>query len=211
MNFIEICQAVATEAGITSTGPASVTGQSGILAKVVKWVKLANKEIQLESNGWNFMWQMASPLLIPGTKLYYPADLQIADLRHIKSITLQGSSPLTCVAWDDWQSEVSNTANTTAQQPSLFTTRPDGRIEFYPTPAIASTLDVEYFINPVDLVNDTDTSIIPIDYHNTIIAKAIMYYSIHEDDTIRYQQARMEYLAWLNKMNGDLKPKVVFG
>ena len=56
MNFLELCQRVRQDAGVSGEGPTAVTGQSGILSRIVSWVKQANNEIQLKNKDWRFLW-----------------------------------------------------------------------------------------------------------------------------------------------------------
>ncbi len=41
MNFLSLCQRLRSEARIPGTGPSSVTGQTGELAKIVEWITTA--------------------------------------------------------------------------------------------------------------------------------------------------------------------------
>ena len=46
MNFLSLCQRLRSEARIPGTGPSSVTGQTGELAKIVEWITTAYEDIQ---------------------------------------------------------------------------------------------------------------------------------------------------------------------
>ena len=57
MNFLELCQTVRGDASLQGEGPTSVTGQTGIYAKIVRWTNEAYIEIQ--SLGLDFDWMRA--------------------------------------------------------------------------------------------------------------------------------------------------------
>lgn len=55
MTYLELCQRVRQECVNIGTGPSTVIGQTGKLAKIVTWVDAAWKEIQLRHHNWRWM------------------------------------------------------------------------------------------------------------------------------------------------------------
>ena len=47
MTYLELCQTLRREAGVSGVGPASVVDQSGEYLRLVEWIKAAWTEIQL--------------------------------------------------------------------------------------------------------------------------------------------------------------------
>lgn len=55
MNYLQLCQRLRQECINVGTGPSTVTGQTGKLAKLVTWVADSWKEIQLRHHNWRWM------------------------------------------------------------------------------------------------------------------------------------------------------------
>lgn len=55
MNFLQLCQRSREKCGISGSGPAAVTGQSGEMLRVINWVNEAWMEIQNSRTNWMWM------------------------------------------------------------------------------------------------------------------------------------------------------------
>lgn len=79
--YLQLCQQTQKACGITGNPVASVTGQTGMLANLVRWVADADVAIQRVATNWDFL---------------YKTDFSVA--------TVQGSSeytkPTTLGDWD---------------------------------------------------------------------------------------------------------------
>ena len=56
MTFLELCQTVRSEVGISGTGPTTVIGQEGQLLSIVNFTAEADFLIQGLWLDWNFLW-----------------------------------------------------------------------------------------------------------------------------------------------------------
>jgi len=210
LNFLELCKAVRRESGITGTGPAQVTSQTGILEKVVIWVQQAYVDVQSAHTDWRFMWKMATSSLQAGKNVYIGGDLAIVDYKKLKSVAISNVE-VHIKDWE-WYTQRIKRGGMSAHTgvPTHVAVGLDRKLYFYPTPVVASPIEIEYFMKPVALTASTDVPIVPEEFHRAIMHKALMYYADYEDDDFRYGKAAMEFERYLTNMAVDSLPKVSF-
>lgn len=201
MNFLQLCQRVRQEAGLSGTGPAAVTNQTGMDLKIVSWVSSAWEEIQLLRNDWAFAWADDGFTLVPGQAKYLPADygLGVTDwvLETIRIDDGTTRAFLKYIPWGDFRRLYETTDQ---DQPVYFTLAPDGRIYLAPTPDDAYPLKGEHYRTPQYLTSNTDIPRCPARYHMAIVYKALMMYAAHDDAANVFADASARYTALLNKM-----------
>ena len=56
MTFLELCQTVRQEVGVSGTGPSTVLSQEGQLKVIVDFVAASDFEIQVLWEDWDFLW-----------------------------------------------------------------------------------------------------------------------------------------------------------
>ena len=66
MNFLDLCQRLVQETGIADGGPATVTGQTGDMARVVDWINDSWLKIQSMRADWNWAWGTGTATLNAG-------------------------------------------------------------------------------------------------------------------------------------------------
>lgn len=209
MTFLELCQRVREESGISGAGPVSVTSQSGILQKVVSWVRQADLDIKsLHKDSWRFLWRMATVSLTEDVRLYSSQSLALSDLGYIRSMEIAGQ-PVQRMSWDMFKAH-GCLKGSDRQQPTVFTTRPDNVIVVFPLPDADYGIDIEYQARPIALQNNLDVSSIPESYHNAIVQKALMYYANHEEDNDLFQKAQFWYEQALSDLAADQLPQMTF-
>lgn len=210
MTFLELCKRVRQDAGVSGEGPTSVSDQNGMLGKIVTWVKNANNELQLLNTDWRFLWRLGQGNSIANVSEYFPADFGISDMRSIASFYYDGAA----IGLQDWNWYLDNvlaTARTEEQGlPRIVATRPDGKLILWPTPNEAAPVVVNYYRKPVPLVNGTDISVIPEEYHEAIVCSALMKYAHSEEDPYLFQTKAAEYKQWINQLNQTEQPQITF-
>lgn len=211
MNFLALCQKVRSEAGITGTGPASVTGQSGILARIVNWVQQSNLAIQLKNRDWQFLFNEVSGTLVAGTYQYLPADLgmtQVANSRGIDLAVINGKE-LEVITWQQYRDAIrAYGKQSDSGTPRFITVSPHGKIYLYPNPDEAITINIDFYQRPVDMTNNTDTSVIPDEYHWVIVWQSVMHYALNEEDDALYVKAEIEFNRLFTQMGRDYLPEM---
>lgn len=211
MNYLALCQRVREETGVSGTGPASVTNQTGILAKIISWTRQACTDIErLHQQHWNFLWARSTSTLVAGRATCLPGDLGMLDFNHLKSLRIEGRS-IYVTPWDEWEEEVENLAYYEAGAtgtPKYLTVDPSNNVHLYPAPDKANTATATYYKAPTILSAGTDTPKLPVAYHEAIVWKACMYFAAHEEDAYLYQTAQIKYGEILNEAEANLLPRV---
>lgn len=211
MNYLELCQRVRQDSGVSGEGPTAIEGQNGILARIVMWVRNANNEIQLKNTDWRFLWAQGEGATVVNRRDYFPADFGISKCRSIKSFFCD-EDELTQRDWDWYLREVKAKGDIdNTGVPKYFIVRPDEKIVLFPTPTAVHSVNIDYYKRPVALVNGTDKSVIPEEYHEAIVCRALMFYAHHEEDTYLFQTKLVEFNQWINLLSQSQQPKITFG
>jgi hypothetical protein len=208
MTLLELCNRVRQESGVSGPEILTVTGQQGIIAKIVAWVKQADTDITGMRRDWNFLWRTADATLVADQQLYSYADLGLFNVDKMLSLQM-GTKLLKPVNWQDFKLYGYSTDGKKGQ-PQGYTFRPDGLIAFYPTPDQVYVATAEYAHTVEPLLIGDDEPLIPAKYHDVIVQKALMYYASHEEDNSLYQVASQRYEEYLTKLAAECVAPIVF-
>ena len=206
MTFLELCQRVRQESGISGDGPVSVLNQKSILEKVVQWVKQADLDIQRLQNDWLFMWRMGSVPLTQDIREYDAVSLMLTGMRALQSLDINGET-IQPYTWEQFKCK-GYAQDDKKGKPTAYTVKPNGLIVFYPTPDQDYTATAEYSLAAQALINDTDNSLIPVEYHDIILHKALMYYASHEEDNSLFQVNSSRYESALSELASEYLPRI---
>lgn len=182
--FLELCKSYRAELGIPGTGPVTVVGQIGELARVVLDIQDADQDIKRQWQNWNFMWKaFATKTVIDAAwlTLLKPSDLGTWDTNSfwIEKGTANAAQ-LTYIDYDEWRN-VQEVGEVFSGEPTEFTILPNGEVRVYPTPEQAYDLTASYWCSAGRLASDSDISIVPAEYHRIIQVRAKMIYAERED------------------------------
>ena len=217
MTYLQLCQRVIQEAGISSS-LSTVTSQSGMKQKVVDWVALAWIEIQ-NKRDWDFLWESTVFSATIGQRDYSPVNnLQldpslstyVTDSFRIyeTDIGLGDQSMLSYVPWATWRTGSLSTGAVSSGRPSQFTILPNNNIRFDVTPEAGYTIYFDYYRTPVSLVNNTDVPALPEQFHSIILYQALIHYAAEEDASEIYQDAQIQYQSIMNDLLNSSLPIV---
>lgn len=204
MTFLELCKRVRMESGISGE-ITSVTGQQGIYAKLVMWVKQADLDIQRMHPDWTFMWRSVVHNLQVGVRDYLPGDLGIQLVRESLSFQL-GKDYLQIVDWGRWMKEFNLRLVDSPAQPSVVTQRPDGHFVFDRIPDQEYSLTITYITKPTAMTGNDSTSVIPSEYHEAIVHRALYLYAKQEEDQYLMQSASLEFENITSQMAAEYLP-----
>jgi hypothetical protein len=166
MTFLELVQKVVLKAGIAESGPATVVNQFGDYLRAITFVQTAHAEIQNMYFDWDFLWRTDSLPTQANLATYAgPSDLGIWD---VDRIFLNGNK-LNIVDWKDYRPE-----NLDPAMPYEGVIQPNGQLRLIPTPDSAYTVTFDYFRRPLVLVSNSDTPLIPSQFHDVIVGRAMM-------------------------------------
>ena len=205
--FLELAQRLRLEVGVTGSGPASVTGQSGMLQKLVNWIADADVEIQSRHQDWEFLWSEFSGNTIASTKdITKPSDFGywIADTFFV-DYTTDDYVHLDQMTYKDWKLYY-GPGTQDESSPTHFVVKPNDNIILHPVPDGVYALTAEYYKAPTRMTANTSTSDIPERFVRAIITRAKIYYAEHENAPEIMAEASREFMELLGQLEASYLP-----
>ncbi len=198
--FIQLCQRVRQEAGITGSGPVTVLSQSGEYRRVVDWVAAAWEDIQIAEPDWRWMSGEFSFLTTPGQGTYTATQAGIAsrfDSWRLNSIRMGLTPPndqikLAQISFDEYRA-VYQTGPQPLGRPVAVSETMDMKLALGNTPDAAYTVVGEYKKAPQTLALDADVPEMPSQFHTAIVYRALMMYGRYENAAEVFQDAQSNY------------------
>ena len=221
MTFLELCQRLRLEAGVSGTGPVSVLNQAGSYEKLVKWVQAAYEDIQNEHDDWFFLQTEFSFSTISGVQNYTKTAVGLDELRNWKMgqlgdiriySSVSDETWLEYIPWDEFRANyLIGTSRTSQGRPSVFSIKPDMSMSLWQTPDAVYTVNGEYFKRAQTLTTNTSEPIFPQQYHMMIVWRALMYYAAKTAADEKYAHGQNEYRRLLNSMEQEMLPQIGYG
>lgn len=210
MNFLQLCQAVAREIGVSE--PTTTVSQTGDSKRIVEWVKRAWLDIQSDHHNWDFLWMRTEFDTVSGVTEYNPATTVKTWDQNSFSIFLKSDGEgsersLPAMLYSEYKTVDLGTSDD--GYPNTVVVLPSNYLLFDPTPGAVYTVQCNYWKNPVELSANTDTPASHAQYHNIIVDKALEYYYLYEQDTALYQGANLRFQEGLSRMRQDYLPQLV--
>lgn len=190
MNFLQLCQRTREKCGISGSGPAAVTGQSGEMLRVVNWVNEAWMEIQNSRTNWMWMRgeftfntvaaQQAYTLTDAGvaathshwwidTLRIYRTDVGVNDEQHLHKTDYAAFR-------DVYQFSARMNG-----RPTAVAERPwDQALLLGPVPEQIYTVVGEYQKKATEMAANIDVPSLPTQYHMLIVYEAMTKYAAYE-------------------------------
>lgn len=196
MNFLELVQALQEESGSGSATISTIVGVTGETLRLRNWISRANHTIQTRYADWRFLYAEASTIVTGiGTADYaLPSTLNLLNKRSFKrdGVTLD----------DVYEYKVEDFPTASTGTPHDVYLLQGGNIRLWPTPDAAYTITYDYWTTPValDATDNTDVSIIPAQFHPTIVYLALSYYANYEDAKEIKVQAQEGLLEWMPRL-----------
>lgn len=210
MTFLELVQRLRQECGISGTGPAAVTNQTGELRRLVDWVATSWDDIQRLHQDWSWLKGTYSFAATPNDDRYTSADAGIAtrfktwdrNMARVYSSSVNDETELMFLAYEEWR-HIYRVGTQTSARPVHFSIDPASKdLLLGYKPDIAYTISGEYFKSVQTLAADGDEPEMPEEYHMAIVYKAMMKYArynaageIYEDASTEYRKIRAELEA----------------
>ncbi len=195
--YIELVQDLHVEVGAAGTAPATVVGQTGENQRLVRWIRDADYYIQTLWHNWKFL-----------TDMTFSMDT-VADTQDM-------SKPVTVNMWDectfridgdeidvveyrDMKSESQDLVS--RDKPSRIIILPNNNLRFDPIPDAAYTITADQFVKPTKLAVDADVSVIPEEFHESVIVgRAMVLYGNYENAAEIKDQGLELYSEFLGRL-----------
>ena len=223
--YLVLCQDMARDIGIPGTGPATTvtTDLSEEEISVTRYINQADQDIQSKWFDWDFIWTEASITAIsgtstlsssntgfPGSTTDYPplGNWKLDSLVWDK--TSESYQILDYMPWNEYR-EMYKYGTIDSDVPEIYSVKPNGDLDLYPTPNSATTVSAEYWRTPIilsDVLSGQSTandnvSAIPPRFHQIIISRAKMYYAENEDAPEIMVGSLSDFEDLLDKLEAD--------
>ena len=220
MNFLQLCQRVYQEGGI-SGDITSVQNQTGEALRVVNWVTAAYQEIMNDQGMvWNFLHPTAVVKLEVGKGEYTFDELNLAqgvqwDTRSMRVAINDNLADETFLLHmgfpafrDYWLFSSRRTVQSRPLNASVdFSTH----LRIAPLPDQPYNLVLEYQIMPEPLIDNGDVPLLPDRFQMAIVWKALRHYGMFEAAPEVVTRADLEYRTVLQHIYNDQSPEVIVG
>lgn len=197
MDFLTLCQKTAFESGVVSgTQPTTVTGQTGLLGKIVGWVADAWTWIQGEETTWRWMRADWEGELSVGEARYTADSFDIDDFGawitddvrvnykpttiYLTATGVSDEVPLKEIEFVLWE-ERYNRGTVENGRPLEYAISDDNEICFGPPPDAAYTVRGKCRLGAVTLTNNTDEPACPARFHMAIVWEANRRLALHDE------------------------------
>ena len=189
MNFLQIVQRLAKEAGMSTLGIQTVENQSGRIEFLATLANEAWTDIQQDRH-WNFMRKAITIPVVAGTRAYPLADIATDVKEFCKS---RDGNTYLAAFWDDnsigkvWQLERNVFIDRFEQQafqtatPGYFKIEEGYQFGLNSTPTVGGNLKGYYWKTASNLVNNTDEPNMSEDWHMAIVWSALKSYGEYND------------------------------
>lgn len=205
--FLELFQDFVSQAGITSSTPTAVTGQSGLLLKSVNWLNKAYVDIQRKHPDWLFMYEDFDFETIAGISDYTASSVadnvgtwDVNSFRIYKvSDGVSKERRFGYKEYFDWRRtyELGSHDNSV---PSVFTVKPSNDLAIGPPPNDEYKVSGNFYLRATSMVANGDVPILPTDFHDIIIHLALIYYAKRYSKGDVYSTATIDF----QRMYGEL-------
>ncbi len=218
--FLQLCQLTREKCGISGTGPASVTSQSGEMARVVNWVQEAWIELQQRNRDWDWMRAEFCLATEQYRQDYAPSTASLTDFSRWHGETFRAYKDVYGVADQQWLVEwdyesFRNTymyATQTPGRPTVFAVRPrDKALLFGSIPDDVYEIRGEYQKAPRPFLSGTDIPSLPEEFHMLIVYGAMKKYAFYENAPEVAISADRMYDAMLNGLLMNQSPAFCLG
>ncbi len=212
-SFLALCNAVCSEIGVTggsmpTAEVINLTLQEQI--RISNWVSQADLLIQNLWSDWRFLWYYDQAItLTAGQQTFTPS--RVAQDIDRRSLYLNpGTSSAYAPQWMPWEQFyrlfiVQPTTGT--DMPTNWAIDPSGKC-WLSAPTVSANIpaSLQYWLLPVPMVNDTDTSPIPNVFDRIIIERAKILYAEREDAAEILAGSSSEYMDLLDKLQAYALP-----
>lgn len=215
MNFLQLCQDLVSELGLAGgSGPSTVANQQGELKNVVRWIRDACLGIDNLWQDWRYLHVEYLGIINANTRTPTPPNTPTGVLVRVwdrDSIEINygttAGKPLTFEEWATFRKvRRLGGAALAVDEPTVFTIRPDGALETYPTANADYPVRGEFWRRPLVLTADTDVPMMPEEYHRLIVCAAAVYYANREDAPEIIGGMEAEYAVLIEQLQSDQAP-----
>jgi hypothetical protein len=222
MNFLELVNRTRVECGVTGPALATVQNLTGEAARIANWVTSAWVDIQTSKEDWLFMRATVTFNTVTHQQFYTPTEAGIGStFANWKRDSFRCSSVGQNYADEQLMNYMEYTTfrnlymygnmRTTYARPVVVTIDGGKDLGFGSIPDQAYVIDGEYYVKPIELYADADTTALPSNCHMLVVYRAMSSYAGYESAPEVYQRAEFEFQRLMQRLNIDQLPTLVSG
>lgn len=221
MNFLQLAQRLRQEAGVSGSGPASVTGQTGEMKRIVDWITAAYEDIQNLHPNWEFLRTDFTFPTIASTQTYLPSAVSIDDhaswkmdsmRAYLTSTGVNDEQGLEICSWNAFRDVyLLGSQRSVTGRPIKVALKPNKALAFWPTPDNVYTVVGEYFKEPQTMSDNSDEPNFPSRFHMILVWTGLKYYATYESAPELYAKGEKEYTRLLSGLELDQLPEMYLG
>ncbi len=208
--YLELVQDLHGETGAAGSEPTTAQDQKGELLRLTKWIREADIFIQLLWVNWRFLWKQfdTNNVTTAGVNLLAaPSDLNFWDFKTFKIIEPgeTDENPFSVVEYDRIKGVILDTSQ---DIPARAIVMPDNNLKFEPVPDAIYTILADYFVKPTPLAANADVSLIPEEFHQVILGRAMVLYANYENAPEIKDQGKEIYTEQLARLENHQLPNL---
>lgn len=171
--------------------------------RVKSWINLGQSDFVMREL-WPFREATENITTSSGTQEYDLTNLTDIDAQNIISVAIQGANrrKLSYIPYNQLRASQPDFDAEATAIPTMYYLRA-GQIGFHPVPNGTLTIAVDYYITPTEMSNDSDTSIIPVNYREALIHYSLaMEHAYNTDPDLEWAaRNRYEQILTLARQN----------
>ncbi len=206
MNYLEICQAVVDEVGLSGQ-ITTVTNQRGDFNRIVRFVRTSTQRIESKWIDWRFLRRTHRFETAEGIATYSaPESLNLRSWDRMK--TYVDDLPVQVFHSDSFEYNEQPNEEAYRGRPIRIIIEADNTLRFIGVPDEVYNVRADYFRNPTILTDNTQEPLIPLAFRRIIVAEAIRLYSNYDESPELKVQANEELYGvggnWVKPEPGSL-------
>ena len=208
--FLQLVDQLHDDVGAAGVAPTAVTGLTGEAARLASWIQRADEYVQLLWVNWKFLRQTfttSNTTTASLATLAKPTNLKYWDFKTF-TIIEPGETDKNVLASIEYDKIKSEILDTSEDIPSRVIVMPDNSLFFEPVPDAVYTINADYYDTPTLLAANGDTSLIPAEYHQIIIGRAMILYANFENAPEIKDQGKEIYDEQLDRLENDQLPNL---
>lgn len=221
-NFLQISQDVLLEAGISGSGPTSVTNVTGIEKRIVGWVRQAWIDIQQYRGDWPWMEKDFSFNTSPGKQGYPLTELLLTDVErwlfnghsaYRVDLGEDAEFSLGALSYESWYKHLRSGPQRPGQPNTIIVHPVSSALIVYPIPDAEYTVKLRYYQTPFVLTLASDIPGLPTNqaWREIIKWRALWYYGYHDGNADVLVEAETTYSQMIHALDNRYGQTITIG
>lgn len=215
MNFLELCKRLRQEAGYSGSGPSTVVGQTGEAKRIVDWVNDAWIDLQKMRSDWRFMLTPFEVSFSSGDSTALLSD-DFASIKKGKKSSVvvtraDGSKVFPAELKPEEMRMLQRESEDMPGDPLYFSVDRSGEMTVFPSCAESIVVAGDYHKKPALMSENTDTPILPEEYHMAIVWLGLMSAGAYDEASNTYQRGNAKFTEFLSDISRTELPTITTG